>query len=191
MIQSLFEYLPLVLFFGLTHFFSIKIATIALVASSLLQVIVYRIAGWKFNTLQLWGLGAVLILGPASLALNNPMILKIKPTVIFTLFPLCGVIALKWKNINWVERLFMELMKGQDMTLPDSNHPFWISALWKFSFFFFFLSAVNLGVAFYATDEQWAAFKLFGIAIMTTIFIGYLGYSAIRTAESLATQHDL
>lgn len=184
MIKSLIEYTPLLLFVIVTRFYGLPAATATLIVCSVLQYIIYRLAGWKQSSMQRWSQFTVLVLGTLSLLLHNTMIIKLKPSVLFTLFPLIGLIVYKWKHVNWLERMYREAMGHGDTPLPDPDHPFWKRALWQATAFFLAMAVINVFVALYATDQQWATFKLVGLTSLTLLFFTSQGLCLMRFNES-------
>jgi intracellular septation protein len=202
MLKPLLEYLPLVLFVIVTRYYNaiakyygwaaggthdgLKAATMVLIACALLQAIVYRLKGWKFSSMQKWSICSVVVLGLFSLLFNNPMIIKMKPTVLFGLFAIIGWIVAKWKNINWVERMYREAFAQAETPLPESGHATWSTALIQATAFFMSLSILNAVVAYHATDEQWATFKLFGLGILTLVFFMWQALSLVNRSNTTA-----
>lgn len=197
MLKSILEYLPLILFVLTTKFYSdfatqlgwtaigehdgLRAATAILVVCAIIQAIVYHFKGWKFSSMQKWSICSVVVLGLFSLLFANPMIIKLKPTVLFGLFSLFGFIWAKWKGMNWVEKMYREAFAAQnDIALPDTDHPMWQQALNYATVFFMLLAALNLLVAYNFTDEQWASFKLFGLSGLTLIFFMWQGSTVLK-----------
>ncbi len=101
---------------------ALRAATIVLIAFSLVQALIYRLNGWSLSSMQKWGSCSVIVLGLLSLLFHNPMIIKMKPTVLFGLFGLIGWGVAQWKNINWVEKMYREAFSQAETPLPAPGH---------------------------------------------------------------------
>ncbi len=162
---------------------ALRAATIVLVAFSLIQALIYRLKGWKLSSMQKWGSCSVIILGLLSLLFHNPMIIKMKPTILFGLFGLIGLGIAKWKNINWIEKMYREAFSQAETPLPASGHVLWGRFLNEASAFFMVLAIMNAFVAWYAQPAQWATFKVFGLSFLTLIFFAHQGFRVMKAAE--------
>jgi len=163
---------------------ALRAATIVLIAFSLIQALIYRLKGWSLSSMQKWGSCSVIILGLLSLLFHNPMIIKMKPTVLFGLFGLIGWGVAQWKNINWVEKMYREAFSQAETPLPAPGHFIWNRFLNEASAFFIVLAIMNAFVAWYAAPAQWATFKVFGLSLLTLIFFSYQGFRVIKISEN-------
>ena len=152
--KLLFDFFPLILFFGAYKFYDIYLATLVAMAASLAQVVFVRIRHGKFETTHLVTLFVILIFGGMTLLFRDDMFIKWKPTI-----------------VNWI---FALIVLGQ-MQMPG--------AIWKkvnvsWGLFFFISGLLNVYVAFYFRphlDEQlrtdfWVNFKVFGLLGLTLAF---------------------
>ena len=168
--KLLFDFFPLILFFGAYKLYGIYAATVVAIVASLAQVIWTRLRQHRFETPHLITLFVILIFGGMTLVFQDDVFIKWKPTIVNWLF---GVIVLGSQLIG--QRSVLERLLGAQMNLP--------SAVWKkvnlaWGLFFLFSGALNLYVAFYFRvhlDEQvrtdfWVNFKVFGLLGLTLAF---------------------
>ncbi len=103
----------------------------------------------------------VLIFGGLTIILNDDFFIKIKPTVVNTLFGvlLLGGLALK--------RLVMKPLLGTVLALTDEG---WRKLSVRWAFFFFVLAILNEIVWRNVSTDMWVNFKVFGIMPLTILF---------------------
>ncbi|HTX24130.1 MAG TPA: inner membrane-spanning protein YciB [Steroidobacteraceae bacterium] len=115
------------------------------------------------------GLSAALVFafGSATLLLHNRLYIQWKPTVFFWLAS--GAFLLSF----WVgERTLAERLLGRALG-PEARvpAPVWrrLNALWVV--FAAALGAVNLAVAYHASERAWVNFKVIGVTLATAVFV--------------------
>ena len=86
--KLLFDFFPLILFFGAYKFYDIYLATLVAMAASLAQVVFVRIRHGKFETTHLVTLFVILIFGGMTLLFRDDMFIKWKPTIVNWIFAL-------------------------------------------------------------------------------------------------------
>ena len=168
--KLLFDFFPLILFFGAYKFYDIYLATLVAMAASLAQVVFVRIRHGKFETTHLVTLFVILIFGGMTLLFRDDMFIKWKPTIVNWIFAL---IVLGSQFIG--KQTVLERLLGGQMQMP--------AAIWKkvnlsWGLFFFISGLLNVYVAFYFRphlDEQlrtdfWVNFKVFGLLGLTLAF---------------------
>lgn len=161
--QTLFDFLPIVLFFVFYKIFGIYIATASAMLVSLIQVITYRIRHQKFETMQLISMSMILILGGLTLIFRNPWFIKWKPTVIYWL----SSVVFLFSSLFRSKPLIQKLMES-NIQLPA---PIWkkLNLLWVL--FFFIMGIANIYVAYNFNTDTWVNFKLFGGTGCLIIFV--------------------
>ena len=168
--KLLFDFFPLILFFGAYKFYDIYLATLVAMAASLAQVVFVRIRHGKFETTHVVTLFVILIFGGMTLLFRDDMFIKWKPTIVNWIF---AVIVLGSQFIG--KQTVLERLLGGQMQMP--------AAIWKkvnvsWGLFFFVSGLLNVYVAFYFRphlDEQlrtdfWVNFKVFGLLGLTLAF---------------------
>ncbi|PCJ32756.1 MAG: septation protein A [Gammaproteobacteria bacterium] len=172
-----FDFLPIALFFiaykfggGLYNWngqeYDVKgiyVATAVMIVASLLQVIITYILSKKVEKSQLITLVLVLVLGGATLWLQNPDFIKWKPTVVNWLFAVAFIATPLFSDKSLLER-----MMAEHIALPKS---IWFKLNIAWIVFFIGSGLANLYVAFNFPEETWVNFKLFGLLGLTIVFI--------------------
>jgi len=172
-----FDFLPIVLFFiaykfggGLYHWdgqeYDVKgiyVATTVMIIASILQVTITWMLTRKIEKSHLITLLLVVVLGGATLWLQNPDFIKWKPTAVNWLFALTFIGAQLFTDKSLLER-----MMAEHLQLPVE--------VWKrlniaWVLFFIVSGLANLYVAFNFPEETWVNFKLFGLLGLTILFI--------------------
>jgi intracellular septation protein len=103
----------------------------------------------------------VTIFGGLTLILHDDLFIKLKPTIVNTLF---GSI-LVWAGLTGRNVLKLVLDSVFDLTEEG-----WRILTWRWAFFFFFLAVTNEVVWRTQTSYVWGAFKVWGIMPITMIF---------------------
>jgi len=189
-----FDFLPIVLFFIAYKFgggiytwdgqeYDIKgiyVATAVMIVATVLQTSFNWFLHRKIEKSHLITLVLVLVLGGATLWLQNPDFIKWKPTAVNWLFALAFLGAHIFTDKSLLER-----MMAEHIQLPTAIW-FRLNIAWVL---FFILSGVaNLYVAFNFDEATWVNFKLFGLLGITIIFIIaqsiYLAKHAIEVPSS-------
>lgn len=103
----------------------------------------------------------VLFFGGLTIILNDDFFIKIKPTVVNTLF---GAILLGGVALN---RLLMKPLLGTVLELTDEG---WRKLSIRWGLFFFVLAILNEIVWRNVSTDMWVNFKVFGIMPLTILF---------------------
>jgi intracellular septation protein len=162
--QLLVEFFPILLFFIAYKISGIYIATIIAIIASSIQIIYNKIYHHRWNALQLSTFFIVLLLGGATIWLQNPIFIKLKPTVVYGLF---GLIFLgsQFKFIS--KKTVLEYLIDKKMTAPKY---IWQRVNFSWVIFFFFISLLNIYMAYHVSTNAWVNFKLFGVLGCTLLF---------------------
>jgi len=129
-------------------------ATAAAIVATIIQ------AGWswirnkKIEKMMMINLGIIIILGGATLALQDETFIKWKPTVLYWAF----ATVLLLSNMIFRKNLIKAMM-GSKMEMAD---PLWNKVNLSWAGFFLFMGCLNLYVAFNFDTDMWVNFKLFG-----------------------------
>lgn len=173
--QFLFDLLPVILFFVAYKVWDLFVATGVAIAAAALQV------GWTYfrkgsvPKLHLWILVLILVSGGLTLALQDPLFFKWKPTLVEWLF------AAVFAGSHFIgDRVMVQRMMGAALRLP--------AAIWRqlnvvWIGFFLLVGAANLYVAYTFDDQTWVNFKVFGILGLTLVFIVAQALLLSRWAE--------
>ena len=175
--KLLFDFLPIVLFFvaykfggGSYHFdgqvYDVKgiyVATAVMIIATLLQNAYSWFRHGKLEKSHLITLFLVVILGGATLWLQDPNFIMWKPTVVNWLFAagFLGTQLLTHKSL-------LERMMAEHIQLPALV---WSRLNTAWVLFFILSGVANLYVAFNFDEATWVNFKLFGLLGLTILFI--------------------
>lgn len=188
-----FDFLPIALFFiaykyggGVYEWqgqeYDVKgiyVATAVMIVATLIQTAVSWFLHKTVEKMHIVTLVLVVILGGATLWLQNPEFIMWKPSVVNWLFAAGFAGAAMFSEKNLLERMMGEHIQLEKVFWNRLNLA-WIA--------FFVLSGVlNLYVAFNFSEETWVNFKLFGLLGLTILFIIaqsiYLAKHAIEKPE--------
>jgi len=184
-LQALLEFIPLVAFLAAYKLYDMYTATaVLMVAMALLLVFDYARTR---HVPTMHGISAVLVFafGTATLLLHDERFIQWKPTVFF------WVVSLAFLGSFWIgERplvrrlLSAALGEGRDALVPDA---IWkrLNALWVV--FYAVLGAANLFVAFNFSQNFWVNFKVFGLTIVTFIFVGAQIFWLVHKVETVSS----
>jgi len=189
-----FDFLPIVLFFIAYKFgggiyqwdgqeYDIKgiyVATAVMIVASILQVTITWLLTRKVEKSHIITLVLVLVLGGATLWLQNPNFIKWKPTAVNWLFALAFIFSQLFTDKSLLER-----MMAEHIQLPTAV---WFRLNVSWVLFFIGSGLANLYVAFNFDEATWVNFKLFGLLGLTIVFIIgqsiYLSKHAIEVTKS-------
>tara|TARA_Y100001934_G_scaffold268927_1_gene351726 strand:- start:558 stop:1139 length:582 start_codon:yes stop_codon:yes gene_type:complete len=168
--KLLFDFFPLVLFFGAYKLYDIYMATLVAMAASLAQVVFVRIRHQRFETTHLVTLFVILLFGGMTLLFRDDMFIKWKPTIVNWIFAL---VVLGSQFIG--KRTVLERLLGGQMQMPAT---IWKKINISWGLFFLVSGLLNLYVAFYfrthldeaTRTDFWVNFKVFGLLGLTLAF---------------------
>ena len=115
----------------------------------------------KLPVMPLVSAVVVTVFGGLTLILHDDLFIKLKPTIVNTLF---GAV-LVWAALTG--RNVLKLVLDSVFTLTDEG---WRLLTWRWAFFFFVLAALNEIVWRTQTTDFWVAFKVWGIMPLTMVF---------------------
>lgn len=179
--KQLLEFLPLIIFFivyqmsGTTlsvgdseyTFDGIYTATIALILTTVLQVIIVKLVWGSVEKRLLGVAGAVIIFGGATVLLKDPVFIFWKPTVFN--WALAGV-SVVW-HVMRGKCLFEDLLPDE-IEMPKH---IWKRVTVASTLHFFIVGAVNLYVAYNFSMDAWVSFKLWSAVLFTLIWAVVIG----------------
>jgi intracellular septation protein len=153
---------PLVVFFVVNSKFGIFAATGVL----MVLVLVTLGVSWKMTgrmpIMPMVTAVLVLIFGGLTFILKDEDFIKMKVTILYTLFGGALLGALRF------DRLLLPIVFDAAIHLDDIG---WRKLTWRWSFFFFFLAGLNEVLRHTLTTDQWVDFKVFGIMPLTFLFV--------------------
>jgi intracellular septation protein len=171
--QLLFDFFPIVAFFGAYKLASMFVATGVLIVACVLQVLIHWLRTRRVNRMHLVTAGLALVFGGVTLLVHDTSFIKWKFTVVNWLFA-GAFLASMWRRVS--DRPLIQRMitsSAADLALSDAQ---WrrLNGVWVA--YFLFLGAVNLAALRMLDDDGWMHFKLYFTLAMTAIFIVGQGY---------------
>lgn len=181
--QALAEFAPLVAFFVTYSFRGLYAATGVLMVAMLALLAFDWLRLRRIPTLHALSALLVLLLGSATLLLHNRLFIQWKPTVLFWLVSIAFVASF-WIGERTLTQRFLEpALAGRAAV----SAPQWRRMnLWS-ALFYIALGGLNLAVAYGASERTWVYFKLFGLALLTFVFIALQMLWLSRSAGELPT----
>ena len=161
--KLLFDFFPVIVFFVAYKLYGIYVATMVIIAATSIQLGIFWLKHRRLESLHITTFTLVILLGGATLLLQDEMFIKWKPTVVNWLF---AAIFLGSQFIG--KRPLIARMAGNNLTLPDS---IWTRLNLGWVVFFVALGIANLFVAYNFDTDTWVNFKLFGLMGLTLAFI--------------------
>jgi intracellular septation protein len=190
--KILFDFLPIILFFGAFKFADgrkewaanfatqhlgflvaggvvgqseapVLLATIVVVLATLAQVAYLLARGRKVDTMLWVSLMLVVVLGGLTVWFHSETFIKWKPTLLYWVMASAFLLA----PLLFGKNLLRTLM-GEQLQLPE---PIWTRLNWAWIGFFSVMGALNLWVAFNFATDTWVNFKLFGAMGLMFVFV--------------------
>lgn len=172
----LLDFIPVVIFFVTYKLSDIYIATAAAMAASTMQILFMWFTQKKLEKTPCITLGALLVLGGATLLFHDESFIKWKPTVIYLV--ISGFVLGKR---YWSRQSAAEQLMGDKVLLPASR---WRMIDQITVVFFIAMAVLNWWVAFSFDTTTWVHFKLFGVLALTLLYcIGLSCYIAKHAEE--------
>jgi intracellular septation protein len=165
--QLLIDFLPIVAFVIAYWLTDIKTAIAVIMVAMILQVLITWAVKRTVSKMLLASAALVVVLGAISLAIDNDLVFKWKPTVLNWAFGAAFLVSRYAGSKPMVQRLLESVAKGEINLLPRD----WqlLNLMW--AGFFLLSGSANLFVAYNFSEGIWVNFKLFGLLGMTLVFV--------------------
>jgi intracellular septation protein len=190
--KLLFDFLPVILFFGTfkvaeahsaaaarfaTENFGmlvsggivgseeapVLLATVVVILATVFQVGA-QLARRRKVDMMLWvTFGLVIVLGGATIWFHNPTFIKWKPSVLYWVMGLAF-----WISQAVFRKNLLEVLMGEQLELP---HAVWQRLNVAWVAFFGLMGLLNLYVAYSYSTSTWASFKAFGATGLMLVFM--------------------
>ena len=179
--QALAEFAPLVAFFVTYRLGGLYAATAVLMVAMLALLGFDWLRQRRIPPLHAVSAALVLVLGGATLVLHNRLFIQWKPTVLFWLVSV-AFIASFWIGERTLTQRFLEpALAGRVAVSPQQ----WRRVNGTSAVFYALLGGLNLAVAYGASERTWVYFKLFGLAVLTFVFVALQVLWLSRAAAAL------
>jgi len=159
--RSLLDFGPLLLFFIAYRLFGLFAATATIMVAAVAAVVVGYILDRKLHALPLVTAVIVVIFGGLTLYLNDKTFIKMKPTLIYTIF---GVTLL---GGLWFKRPFIKSLLGSALILEEKD---WRQLTIRFATFFIAMAILNELIWRHFSEGTWVNFHVFGAVGLTLLF---------------------
>ncbi len=160
-LKLVLEFGPLGLFFLASYVYGIHIATGVLMAGVVVTLVASYAIVRRVPIMPLVTAVAVLVFGALTFYFNNPIFIKMKPTVVNCIF---GTVLLGGLTFN---RALLSVLLDSALSLDEEG---WRKLTFRWGLFFFFLAAMNEVVWRTQSDVFWAGFKFLGTMPITVVF---------------------
>lgn len=147
--------------FGVAEDRRIFVATGVFIAASLIALALSKIVMNHLPRMAIVNAVVVTVFGGLTLALDDAFFIKVKPTIVNTLF---GCILLGGLYFG---RSLLALVLDSVLQLDEEG---WRRLTLRWGLFFFVLAALNEVVWRTQTQDFWVAFKVWGVMPLTMIF---------------------
>ena len=152
---------PLVVFFLANQRAGIFVATGIFIAATVLSLAVHYGLVGKLPIMPLVSGAVVVVFGGLTLALQDEHFIKLKPTIVNTLFGLVLLGGL------WFGKPLLAVVLDSMFELTEEG---WRKLTLRWALFFFVLAVLNEVVWRTQTTDFWVSFKVFGIMPLTVAF---------------------
>jgi len=162
-VRPVTEYGPLALFVGAYWLYGLMAATAAIVVASLVALAITWFFERRVPMMPLVTAGVVTVFGGLTLWLQDETFIKMKPTIVQLIFAavLLGGLALG-------KPLLKPLIGKMMPPMADAG---WRGLTWRYGVFFIVMAALNEAVWRTQTTDFWVSFKVFGLPVLTIVFI--------------------
>lgn len=143
---------------------AIYAATIVAIIAAFIQTALFWFKHRRFEQMHVITLGVLVLLGGATLAFQDELFIKWKPTIVNWLF------AVAFLGSQFIgEKTFVQRLMEQAVTLEPLSVWRHLNMAWVV--FFIISGLINLYVAYTFSTDFWVNFKLFGMTGLTFAFI--------------------
>src|SRR5215471_3340037 len=152
---------PLLVFFGTNTAAGIYAGTAAFMAATLVSVVVAWLRYHKVPVMPLVSGVIVLVFGGLTLYLRDETFIKLKPTIVYSMFALllgAGLLA---------KKPMLELLLGPAFNLTEEG---WRKLTMRWALFFLAMAALNELIWRNVSTDAWVSFKAFGFLPLTFLF---------------------
>jgi intracellular septation protein len=181
--QALLEFAPLLAFLIAYKLWGVYTATSVLMAGMVMLLAVDYILRRRIPPMHAISTVLVLLFGALTLILHDKRFIQVKPTALFWLAGLISLATFWIGERTLTERMFSAPLQGY-MEVPRKA---WrkLNAAWVV--FYGLLGALNLAVAYNASERVWVNFKVYGLTGITLVLATSSVIWLTRQAEAVAT----
>ena len=152
---------PLLLFFFANSRWGIFAATGVFMVATVLSILITYLVARRIATMPLVSAIVVMVFGGLTLWLNDEMFIKLKPTIIYSIFA-----AILFAGL-WMGRSLLALVFDSLFRLDAEG---WRKLTWRWAVFFVLMAIANEIVWRMFSTDAWVAIKTFGFVPVTVLF---------------------
>lgn len=152
---------PLLLFFFANSRWGIFAATGVFMAATIASIIITYVLVRRIATMPLVSAVVVMIFGGLTLYLHDELFIKLKPTIIYSIFA-----AILFAGL-WMGRSLLALVFDSLFKLDAEG---WRKLTWRWAIFFVLMAIANEIVWRSFSTDTWVAIKTFGFVPVTVLF---------------------
>lgn len=161
--KTLLDLLPAIAFIAAYYFGDIYLATGVLIVAMFVTVAGHWLISRKLHKAHFIGALVALVLGGITLVFRDPDFIKLKPSVVYTLF----AAALLGSHLVG-DKVLLQRIPQKMLVMPD--------AVWKrvnlaWAAFFLFCAVLNYYVAHHFDEATWVKLKAFGFSLIMMAFM--------------------
>ena len=177
--QALLEFAPLLAFIIAYYVGGLYTATAVLMVAMVVLLAVDYFLQRRIPPMHALSAILVFVLGAATLLFHDKHFIQVKPTALFWLAGVAFLGSFWIGERTLTERLLSAALQDQ-VRVPQSV---WrrLNAVWVV--FYALLGALNLVLAYYASEKVWVNFKVFGLTPLTLVFVAAQVIWLSRRAE--------
>lgn len=165
--QALIEFAPLAAFLAAYYTAGFYVATAVLMGGMLLLVAYDLLRTRRIPVMHAASTLLVFVFGTATLVLHDQRFIQWKPTVFF------WALALAFLGSAWIgpKPLAQRLLEAALGSAARIDRARWLRLNVAWVLFYLVLGAVNLYVAWNMSERAWVNFKVFGLTLVTLVFV--------------------
>ncbi len=153
----------------------VLLATIVVIVATLVQIAFLLARRRKVDTMLWITFALVTVLGGATVWFHNPTFIKWKPSALYW-----AMAVVFWVSQTVFDRNLLQSLVGEQLQLPRG--------VWKrlnvaWVLFFVLIGFVNLYVAYNFSTSTWVSFKAFGLTALMLVFMLVQGVYVARHME--------
>jgi len=161
--KFLFDFLPLLVFFGAYAAVDIYFATAAAMVATTFQIVWSWLRHRKVDRMLWINFGAIMFFGGLTLVLHDKRFIMLKPTIVYWLMAIGMLVSYYGFRKNPIR-----LMMDAHFDAPDR---LWVRWFLAWVAFFAALGVVNIYVAQNFSEDLWVKFKVFGALALTLVLV--------------------
>jgi intracellular septation protein len=163
-LKPVVDYTPLAAFFIAYLIKGLFFATGALMAATVVVVILSLAIDRRVPIMPLATAGIVMVFGGLTLWFNDERFIKMKPTIVQALFSVALFGGLLFR------KPLLKSVLGSAWQLTDRG---WFLLTFRFAVFFAAMAVLNEVVWRSVSTDLWVNFKIFGILLLTFVFTAF------------------